>query len=69
MSPIENVVPNLVEEAEKRPDLVELRFKQDRTRDLFGIQLEVIRILLDMVAAVRPVIMIICALCEPRSSP
>lgn len=40
MSPIENVVPNLVEDATDA-DIRELRKKQDRSRDLFGVQLEV----------------------------
>ncbi|XP_076263601.1 ras-GEF domain-containing family member 1B-like isoform X3 [Rhynchophorus ferrugineus] len=46
MSPIENVVPNHVDvaaEAEK----VKLRNKQDRSRDLFGVQLEVTSLLLE----------------------
>lgn len=40
MSPIENVVPTLADEATDAKNL-EIRNKQDRTRDLFGIQLEV----------------------------
>jgi hypothetical protein len=39
MSPIENVVPNLVDNSTNQN--VELRNKQDRSRDLFGVQLEV----------------------------
>lgn len=39
MSPIENVIPNLVEERVQTN--IELRNKQDRSRDLFGVQLEV----------------------------
>lgn len=39
MSPIENVVPNLVEEPSQEERA--LRNKQDRSRDLFGVQLEV----------------------------
>lgn len=41
MSPIENVVPTLVE-VHNPPQNLEISNKQDRTRDLFGIQLEVI---------------------------
>lgn len=42
MSPIENVVPTLEEGPPRQNgDIVEIRRKQDRTRDLFGIQLEV----------------------------
>nr|XP_015833260.1 PREDICTED: uncharacterized protein LOC107397488 [Tribolium castaneum] len=44
MSPIENVVPNLVDNSTNRD--VELR-KQDRSRDLFGVQLEVTSLLLE----------------------
>lgn len=40
MSPIENVIPNLVESPPTQQTL-ELRNKQDRSRDLFGVQLEV----------------------------
>ncbi|KAF5297366.1 hypothetical protein FQR65_LT01296 [Abscondita terminalis] len=43
MSPIENVVP---EEPTPQPNL-DIRKKQDRTRDLFGIQLEVTSLLLE----------------------
>lgn len=41
MSPIEDVVPTLEDDPPQNGDIVELRCKQDRTRDLFGIQLEV----------------------------
>lgn len=40
MSPIENVIPNLVDSTPTQQTL-ELRNKQDRSRDLFGVQLEV----------------------------
>lgn len=40
MSPIENVVPNLVLQPNQAQEL-ELKKKQDRSRDLFGVQLEV----------------------------
>ncbi|KAF2903197.1 hypothetical protein ILUMI_02999 [Ignelater luminosus] len=46
MSPIENVVPTLADEATDAKNL-EIRNKQDRTRDLFGIQLEVTSLLLE----------------------
>jgi hypothetical protein len=45
MSPIENVVPNLVDNSTNQN--VELRNKQDRSRDLFGVQLEVTSLLLE----------------------
>ncbi|XP_074027897.1 ras-GEF domain-containing family member 1B isoform X5 [Leptinotarsa decemlineata] len=45
MSPIENVVPNIVEVTTE--DNVQLRHKQDRSRDLFGVQLEVTSLLLE----------------------
>ncbi|XP_063920616.1 ras-GEF domain-containing family member 1B-like isoform X3 [Zophobas morio] len=45
MSPIENVVPNLVDSS--TTENVELRNKQDRSRDLFGVQLEVTSLLLE----------------------
>lgn len=40
MSPIENIVPNLVHDSTKAAN-AELRNKQDRSRDLYGVQLEV----------------------------
>lgn len=40
MSPIENLMPNIVEDTSDT-DTSELRKKQDRSRDLFGVQLEV----------------------------
>jgi hypothetical protein len=45
MSPIENVVPNLVDNSTNQN--VELRNKQDLSRDLFGVQLEVTSLLLE----------------------
>ncbi|CAG9855721.1 unnamed protein product [Phyllotreta striolata] len=45
MSPIENVVPNLVEVVSQ--ENVNLRNKPDRSRDLFGVQLEVTSLLLE----------------------
>ncbi|KAF5272322.1 hypothetical protein FQA39_LY07923 [Lamprigera yunnana] len=46
MSPIENVVPALVEAPTQQTNL-NIRKKQDRSRDLFGIQLEVTSLLLE----------------------
>ncbi|GJQ79378.1 hypothetical protein Trydic_g16237 [Trypoxylus dichotomus] len=46
MSPIENVVPNLVPEPTQTTN-IEIRNKQDRSRDLFGVQLEVTSLLLE----------------------
>lgn len=40
MSPIENVVPNHVDVGAEAEE-IKLRNKQDRSRDLFGVQLEV----------------------------
>lgn len=42
MSPIENVVTNLVPEPTRDTNL-DIRNKQDRSRELFGVQLEVIK--------------------------
>ncbi|KAJ8948671.1 hypothetical protein NQ318_004459 [Aromia moschata] len=47
MSPIENVVPELVEVRVTPQDDIALRNKQDRSRDLFGVQLEVTSLLLE----------------------
>lgn len=42
MSPIENVIPNLVTQTESvEKNQQEARNKKDRSRDLFGVQLEV----------------------------
>ncbi|KAK9752826.1 hypothetical protein QE152_g3884 [Popillia japonica] len=46
MSPIENVVPNLGPEPTQATN-IEIRNKQDRSRDLFGVQLEVTSLLLE----------------------
>ncbi|XP_060520974.1 ras-GEF domain-containing family member 1B-like isoform X3 [Cylas formicarius] len=46
MSPIENVVPNLVDVNTAKQE-VKLRSKQERSRDLFGVQLEVTSLLLE----------------------
>ncbi|VEN48621.1 unnamed protein product, partial [Callosobruchus maculatus] len=45
MSPIENVVPTLVEVTPQ--ENLELKKKQDRSRELFGVQLEVTSLLLE----------------------